>query len=166
MNMTNYMELLANNQPWNLILFMGIPVALAETLVVTEFYVLYTRNLTGVVRSINRWVGILLGFYFLLLFLYLVATAVVPLSAGSGWRGWIDVVAVGSYLAGVIPLFGIALLEIGVIARNDTPERKLMIHAMLVAAFLVLGHIAMVFGMLDPTLGGAAAMPGMPTHGH
>ena len=31
MNMTNYMELLANNQPWNLILFMGIPVALAET---------------------------------------------------------------------------------------------------------------------------------------
>jgi len=166
MNMTNYMELLANNQPWNLILFMGIPVALAETLVVTEFYVLYTRNLTGIVRRINRWVGILLGFYFLLVFLYLLVNAVMPLTTGGGWRGWIDVVAVGSYLTGVIPLFGIALLEIGVIAKHDTPERKLMIHAMLVAAFLVLGHVAMVFGMLDPALGGFMAAPGMPAHGH
>jgi hypothetical protein len=166
MNMTNYMELLANNQPWNLILFMGIPVALAETLVVTEFYVLYTRNLTGIVRRINRWVGILLGFYFLLVFLYLLVNAVVPLTTGGGWRGWIDVVAVGSYLIGVIPLFGIALLEIGVIAKHDTPERKLMIHAMLVAAFLVLGHVAMVFGMLDPALGGFTAAPVMPGHGH
>lgn len=166
MNMTNYMELLANNQPWNLILFMGIPVALAETLVVTEFYVLYTRNLTGIVRRINRWVGILLGFYFLLIFLYLLVNAVMPLTTGGGWRGWIDVVAVGSYLFGVIPLFGIALLEIGVIAKNDTPERKLMIHAMLVAAFLVLGHVAMVFGMLDPALGGFTGAPGMPAHGH
>jgi hypothetical protein len=166
MNMTNYMELLANNQPWNLILFMGIPVALAETLVVTEFYVLYTRNLTGIVRRINRWVGVLLGFYFLLVFFYLLVNAVVPLTTGGGWRGWIDVVAVGSYLIGVIPLFGIALLEIGVIAKNDTPERKLMIHAMLVAAFLVLGHVAMVFGMLDPALGGFATAPGMPAHAH
>ncbi|MBO3704766.1 MAG: permease [Candidatus Accumulibacter sp.] len=166
MNMTNYMELLANNQPWNLILFMGIPVALAETLVVTEFYVLYTRNLTGIVRRINRWVGILLGFEFLLVFLYLLVNAVMPLTTGGGWRGWIDVVAVGSYLTGVIPLFGIALLEIGVIAKHDTPERKLMIHAMLVAAFLVLGHVAMVFGMLDPALGGFMAAPGMPAHGH
>ena len=166
MNMTNYMELLANNQPWNLILFMGIPVALAETLVVTEFYVLYTRNLTGIVRRINRWVGILLGFYFLLVFLYLLVDAVMPLTTGGGWRGWIDVVAVGSYLTGVIPLFGIALLEVGVIAKHDTPERKLMIRAMLVAAFLVLGHVAMVFGMLDPALGGFMAAPGMPAHGH
>ena len=35
MNMTHYMELLAVNQPWNLILYMVIPVALAEALVAT-----------------------------------------------------------------------------------------------------------------------------------
>ena len=28
MNMTHYMELLATNQPWNLIIFMAIPVVL------------------------------------------------------------------------------------------------------------------------------------------
>jgi hypothetical protein len=165
MNMTNYMELLANNQPWNLILFMGIPVALAETLVVTEFYVLYTRNLTGLVRTLNRWVGILLGFYFLVAFLYLVAVAAVPLTISGGWRGWIDVVAVLSYLSGVIPLFAIALLEIGFIFKESPPERKLMIHAMLVALFLVLGHVAMVFGMLDPSLGGGGSSS-VPSHMH
>jgi hypothetical protein len=34
--MTHYMELLAVNQPWNLILFMAIPVTLAETIAITE----------------------------------------------------------------------------------------------------------------------------------
>ena len=36
MNMTHYMELLSVNQPWNLLIFMGIPVVLAETLAITE----------------------------------------------------------------------------------------------------------------------------------
>ena len=41
MVMTNYMELLAVNQPWNLILFMVIPVGLAEALVATEFFMVF-----------------------------------------------------------------------------------------------------------------------------
>ncbi len=144
MNMTHYMELLAQNQPWNLLIFMGIPIVLAETVVVTELYVLYTRNFYGVLRLVNRWAGIVVGFYFLIAFLYLMATAAIPLTTGGGWRGPIDVAAVSFYLAGVVPLLGIA--------RGSKPDRKLMIHASLVALFLVLGHVAMVFGMVDPTL--------------
>jgi len=34
----------------------------------------------------------------------------------------------------------------------------------LVAAFLVLGHTAMVFGMLDPTLGGSWVAPAARGH--
>ena len=167
MIMTHYMELLAANQPWNLILFMAIPIILAETVVITEFYVLYTKRFDGLVRFVNRWASILVGIYFLLIFLYLMATAALPLSLGGGWRGWIDMAAVGFYLAGVVPLFGLTLLEVGVIARDRTPEQRLMIHASFVALFLVLGHVAMVFGMLDPTLGGAHVVPeAMPTHGH
>ena len=41
MNMTHYMELLAVNQPWNLILFMAIPVILAETVAITELFILF-----------------------------------------------------------------------------------------------------------------------------
>lgn len=44
--MTHYMELLATNQPWNLISFMAIPVILAETTAVTELFLLFGRNTT------------------------------------------------------------------------------------------------------------------------
>ena len=47
MSMTAYMALLAANQPWNLILFMVIPVACAETLVASEFFVLYGKATHG-----------------------------------------------------------------------------------------------------------------------
>ena len=47
MPMTHYMELLATNQPWNLILFMAVPVILAETIAIAELYLLYTRRLDG-----------------------------------------------------------------------------------------------------------------------
>lgn len=164
MSMTHYMQLLAENQPWNLLIFMAVPIILAETVVVTELYILYTRNFSGIVRWVNKWAGILVGFYFAIVFAYLLVTAAVPLTTGGGWRGWIDVSAVGFYLSGVIPLLGIALLEVGIIARDRSPEQKLMIHASLVALFLVLGHVAMVFGMLDPALAGGTVA--MPMHGH
>jgi hypothetical protein len=159
MSMTHYMELLATNQPWNLILFMAIPIVLAETVVVTELYLLYTRNLDGFVRQINRWAGILVGFYFVPASLYVLITAALPLSFRGGWRGWIDQTAVWCYLAGVIPLLGIALLEVGALFKSAMPEKKLMIHACFVALFLVLGHVAMVFGMLDPALAGRPVAP-------
>jgi hypothetical protein len=38
MNMTHYMELLAANQPWNLIIFMAIPIVLAETIALHSLY--------------------------------------------------------------------------------------------------------------------------------
>jgi hypothetical protein len=84
------------------------------------------------------------------------ATAVVPITQAGSWRGIADVIAVSFYLLGVVPLFGIALLEIGVVGRGLKEHGKMGLHAALVAVFLIVGHIAMVFGMLDPTvLGGS-----------
>lgn len=150
--MTHYMELLVANQPWNLILFMAIPVILAETIAVTELFILFSRNLTGPLRSINKIASIIAGFYFLGVFGYLFATAVIPLTTGGGWRGTADVMAVGFYLSGVIPLLGLALIDIGAIARKKTVEQKLKLHATFVAIFLVVAHVAMIFGMLDPAV--------------
>ena len=39
--MTHYMGLLAVNQPWNLLIFMALPVVLAETLAITELAILF-----------------------------------------------------------------------------------------------------------------------------
>lgn len=161
MQMTHYMELLATAQPWNLIIFMAIPVILAETIAITELMILFTRNFTGVVRRINRYAGMLVGIYFLGIFVYLMKTAVLPLTLTGGWRGAVDVIAVGSYLLGVVPLLGISLLEFGFLGKGKSEEEKLKLHATFVAIFLVVAHVAMVFGMIDPTLFMDNAMPGM-----
>jgi hypothetical protein len=148
MGMTHYMELLATNQPWNLLIFMAIPVILAETLTATEFFVIFSRLYEGPLRQFNRAVGIALGFYFLGIFLYLV-TSVVP---GITWRGYSDIIAVGSYLSGVVFLFGIALLELGMIAKHADREAQMKLHFLLLIGFLIVAHIAMIFGMLNPAL--------------
>jgi hypothetical protein len=150
MNMTHYMELLATNQPWNLIIFMAVPVVLAETIAVTELYLLFTNNLRSWVRQLNRVAGILVGFYFTGIFLYLMNTAVIPLTRGGLWRGPADVIAVGFYLAGIIPLLGIALLELGILGKQRDERGKLQLHATFVALFLIVAHIAMIAGMLNP----------------
>lgn len=168
MNMTHYMELLAVNQPWNLLIFMAGPVVLAETLAITELYILFTRNLTGWVHQLNRYAGIVVGIYFLLIIIYLTTTAVVPITRAGEWRTIIDVVAVLCYLIGGLPLIWIALQELGIVNRGLSRNDKLRIHATCVALFLIFGHIAMIAGMLDPGLLGYNVAPSAPmTHkGH
>lgn len=150
--MTHYMELLASNQPWNLIIFMAIPVILAETIAVTELVILFTRNFGGKVRILNKWAGIIVGVYFTGIFVYLASTAWLPLTVNGTWRGFADFIAVTSYLLGVVPLAGIALLELRVLGRGQNQMEKLKLHAIFVGIFLVVAHIAMIFGMVDPSI--------------
>jgi hypothetical protein len=150
MTMTHYMELLAVNQPWNLIIYMVIPVALAEALVATEFFTVFLRGNAGGWRTWNKLIGIGLGFYFLGIFINMMTTAIPHIA----WRGPADVLAVGAYLSGVIPLFSIALLELGVIGKGKTEEEKMKLHFILLTVFLVVAHVAMIFGMVDPSIMG------------
>ena len=179
MNMTHYMELLATNQPWNLLAFMAVPVILAETVAITELYLLYTRRLDGWVRGVNRLCGLLVGVYFIGVIAYLLVTAVIPITRAGEWRTGIDVLAVGAYLIGGVPLVLIALLELGLLHGRLSAEQKLGWHAVYVALFLFLAHVAMISGMTDPALFGfagtehssAMAMPAgqevaMPADGH
>ncbi|MCX7382284.1 MAG: permease [Alphaproteobacteria bacterium] len=159
MSMTHYMELLATNQPWNLLLFMAIPVILAETVAITELAILFNRQTAGVVRLLNRWAGLVGGFYFAAVFAYLLITAAIPLTLGGGWRGPADVIAVGFYLLGIIPLGGLALVELGLLGNSRDAEGRLKLHATLVGIFLVTAHVAMIAGMLNPEVLGGSAHP-------
>ena len=152
MNMTHYMELLAVNQPWNLLIFMAIPIVLAETLAISELYLLFTRNFSGWVHQLNRACGIAVGLYFVGVIAYLLVNAVVPITKAGEWRTAIDVIAVGSYLIGGLPLVYIALQELGWVNAHASAEHQRKVHAICVALFLVFGHVAMITGMLDPTL--------------
>lgn len=174
MSMTHYMQLLADNQPWNLLIFMAIPIVLAETLAITELYILFTRKFQGLVWNLNRFSGAAVGLYFIGIIAYLVITAVIPITQSGEWRTVIDMIAVGSYLIAGLPLIWIALQEFGLVNKQCNTEGKLKVHAICVALFLVFGHIAMISGMLDPgllgyqntshSMGAPATMPN--DHGH
>lgn len=149
MGMTHYMELLAVHQPRNLIIFMAVPVVLAETLAITELAILFKRAATPAwVRTTSRVAGLLAGPIMLAIFLHLMVNAVVPLSVAGAWRGPADVIAVLFYLSGAIPLVGITLTELGMIGGGSS----LKLHATFIAVFLVVAHVAMIFGMLEPSL--------------
>lgn len=152
MNMTHYMELLAANQPWNLILFMAIPVILAETVAITELYLLFTRRYDTWVRKLNAVAGAGAGIYFVGVIAYLMTTAVLPITAAGQWRTALDIVAVGGYLLSGLPLIAIALMEMNILHRDSDQQAKMGWHAMYVSVFLVFGHVAMIAGMADPGL--------------
>lgn len=160
MTMTHYMSLLASNQPWNLIIFMVIPVVCAEAITISEFFIIFNRKQSGGLRTMNKVVGIFAGLYFTGIFIYLFTTAFIPLTLTGGWHTWVDVVAVGFYLSGVFFLLPISLLELGVLFRKKTSEEKMKIHFILIGGFLVVAHIAMIFGMVNPEI--ISSMPSMP----
>ena len=166
MNMTHYMDLLAVNQPWNLLIFMAGPVILAETLAITELYLLYTRRLDGAVARLNRVCSAAEGVYFAGIMVYLLATAVIPITRAGQWRTAIDVVAVGAYLLSGLPMIYIGLQAFGWVERGRDAWRKLKTHAICVALFLVLAHVAMIAGMMDPGLLGWRNPAGAHDMGH
>jgi hypothetical protein len=160
--MTHYMGLLVANQPWNLIVFMAIPVILAETLAVSELVMLFRQPYKPpVIHALNRWAGLIAGPWFFGITVYLIKNAVIPLSSNMAWHGIGDYIAVLAYLSGVIPLVGIFLIEVGVLGRGSDRSR-LKLHAAFVGIFLIVAHIAMIFGMLDPTLLGYIPVDASP----
>lgn len=73
---------------------------------------------------------------------------------------WICFIAIYSYLIGIIPLLGIALLELNLIYKNANEKTKPKLHFCLPIFFLIVGHVAMIFSMIDPTTTGYKANKG------
>ena len=76
------MELLVTRQPWNLLIFMAVPVIRAETAAITEIAVLFNRAASDVVRNLNRVASIVAGLWFTRIFIYLITQAVLPTTRG------------------------------------------------------------------------------------
>jgi hypothetical protein len=147
---THYMGLLMANQPWNLLLFMALP-----------FAVIYLGLLPAALglfpKGLGRAAVAFLAVYLTVASVYLVRWAVVPLTDGSGWRGPVDLIAVGGYVLTAVPILVLAALTFsGGSARAQ---------AWWAWAALVVAHVAMTFGMMAPFVLGwvdpAHAMHGM-----
>lgn len=63
MNMTHYMGSLADYQPWNLIILWQYQLFVVKLLPYRISYFIFTRNLTGKLRLINKITTIFVGIY-------------------------------------------------------------------------------------------------------
>lgn len=151
MVMTHYMELLSLHEPWFLILFMLVPMVLAETILAAgAFSLLYKDSRSEKWDSLSHVCGLILGVFFIVATVYIVTSYVPTIQ----WRGPIDYISIWAYVLGVIPAVLILLQELGIIFKGLDTTAKIKKHIVLMILFVLFTHLAMVFGMADPQLAG------------
>lgn len=149
--MTHYMELLSLHEPWFLILFMLVPMVLAETILASgAFSLLYKDSRSEKWDSLSHVCGLILGVFFIVATVYIVTSYVPTIQ----WRGPIDYISIWAYVLGVIPAVLILLQELGIIFKSSDSTAKIKKHIVLMILFVLFTHLAMVFGMADPQLAG------------
>ena len=163
---THYMDLLMQNSPWNLIIFMAIPVILAETIAITDLFLLRSPGAHPTLSKINRIAGIIAGISFIGIIAYFIPNVIIPLASAGDFRTWIDVVAIFSYILAGIPMILLALLNLKLLFRKASEEKRSNCAILTLAAFLVLSHIAMIFGMVDPGIAGYQPKASVTTEMH
>lgn len=160
MGMTHYMELMMGS--WQLlVLFMAVPMFLAECYVVSEVLLLLEGQKAGAgLHRFNRFSAWASAVVILLL----------ALVAGwdflhvAEWRGWVDEAASAAYVLAGLPFIAVALVEGGILMRNADAVRRGKACVTAVVAYLLLAHAAMVFGMIDPMQFGWQPAPGAMNH--
>lgn len=145
------MELLSLHEPWFLILFMLVPMVLAETILASgAFSLLYKDSRSEKWDSLSHVCGLILGVFFIVATVYIVTSYVPTIQ----WRGPIDYISIWAYVLGVIPAVFILLQELGIIFKGLDATAKIKKHIVLMILFVLFTHLAMVFGMADPQLAG------------
>lgn len=153
MLMTQYMSLLMANSPYNLIFFMVVPMVIAETIAITEIVLLFSSKPLLKVHSLNSICTFISGIVMLVLVFLFIKELVLPANEQNLWKGWIDYASALLFMAAVIPLVLMSLLQVNLIFRKANKRTKMAVKIVLLSICLVTSHAAMVFGMLDPALG-------------
>ena len=145
MGMTHYMELMMSS--WHLlVLFMAVPMLLAECYVVSEILLLLKPRESGALKTFDK----ASAYAAALVIAALSAYAAVWFSRVVQWRTWVDVTAAVAYVAAGLPFLYVAALEAGITGRGWNAVKKVHAAVAAVVAYLILSHAAMVFGMFDP----------------
>lgn len=155
MGMTHYMELMMGS--WHLlVLFMALPMFLAECYVVSEILLLLKPREAGALKTFNKLSAYASALIIAALSLY----AATYFAGVKAWRTWVDVTAAVAYVAAGLPFIYVGLLEAGFIGRAKSALQKGHAAVAAVVAYLILSHAAMVFGMFDPMQFGWQPAPG------
>ncbi len=159
MGMTHYMELMMGS--WHLlVLFMAVPMFLAECYVVSEILLLLKPREAGALKTFNKLSAYASAIVIAALSLY----AATYFAGVKDWRTWVDVTAAVAYVAAGLPFLYVGLLEAGFVGRAKSALQKGHAAVAAVVAYLILSHAAMVFGMFDPMQFGWQPAPGEGHH--
>lgn len=150
MYMTHYMELLTSTS--NLLIFMALPVVLAETAAITELIILFSKENRSTIKAINKYACLLCAVVFLLIDIYIVQEVIIPLSVDSGWYGLVDKIAVAFYVLGGLIMIALGAVSFNGFGRSYGQRFQSGVRIGLLSAFLVISHVAMIAGMADPRL--------------
>lgn len=146
MGMTHYMELMMGSW-YLLVIFMALPMFLAECYVVSEILLLLKgENASNRLKTFNR----LSAYASAVGITVLALIAAKYFTSVAEWRTWVDVTAAVSYVLALFPFIFVALIEAGVLAKGADKVKKGVLCVTAVVCYLILSHAAMVFGMFDP----------------
>lgn len=151
--MTQYMHLLMENAPYNLIYYMVIPMVIAETIAITEILKFYKEKDSRVVNSLNKLSSVLGGVAMLVLGTLYAVHVLTPAIKQHSFLGWVDSVSSYLFVASALPLILITLLVLGRICRKSSEHKKQGVKIVFLSLYLFLSHSAMALGMLDPAIG-------------
>ena len=163
MLMTNYMKLLGQSI-YHLTFLMVLPMLLAELLVATEIFSLLKRDdSSSLWHIVKRYLGRFLATYYTALVLYIFIAVLPDIQM---WRGWVDRYAIWCLISAVIPLWGLLLLSLKKINSKISNNQCNWLHAIFLVTYLILGHLAMIFGMTNPEwIGYKSNTPTVIQHG-
>jgi len=141
--MTHLLELLSQKGPEPLLLYFGIPLTFATVAAASELYVLYKKETHGPTKTLNTVSGWLAAGWFC----WVTYQLVIQYWMDPSWRGPFDFVSMLSYTACVVPLLGMALVDLPWVRIRKRPERRLAYHAGFSALFVGLLFVSVMTAM-------------------
>ena len=153
---SHFWELLSSNQPWNLIFYFGLPLAMLLVVTATELIVLYRQESVGTWKTVNMVAGYLGTIAFAWVFYQLASKVWIPLTLHTTvrWRGWVDFAALTTYLGSFVGWLGMIATDLPWSSLRKQPKRRLLIHAGFLGWLLSLTLVGVFLALLDSrTLG-------------
>lgn len=144
---THLLSIMTHNQPWNLVLFLGLPALLLTGLAATSMTILLLGDDTpGPVRGIERFAGLALAPTMLGLAVHLARHEV--LDHGVDWLGVTDALSMAGYLLLVVPATIVTLAALRVVGQSRQGVRAW--HTAGVIGSLVLLVVVLFLALLSP----------------
>ena len=136
--MTQLLELLLTNSPWNLILFFALPLGFGTISGASELFVLYRKETHGAWKTVNSWSGWISAGWFC----WVAFELLTQHWLGMAWRNLFDFVSMTAYIGLIVPLLGMAIADLPWVKIRKRPERRLAVHAGFSALFRVMLFVA------------------------